>query len=109
MKCADCARKYQPLCLSSASSEAVTKVSRPTRINWKCEDCLPETPSTAVRVGGECDSVKEAVLGAIAEFRKDTNDRLDRSHQKLDTRQDDIIIGVVKDVGTLKKNILKLE
>lgn len=47
-------------------------------------------------MGGECDSVKEAVLGAIAEFRKDTNDRLDQSHQKLATRQDDIIIGVVK-------------
>lgn len=60
-------------------------------------------------MGGECDSVKEAVLGAIAEFHKDTNDRLDQSHQKLATRQDDIIIGVVKDVGTLKKNILKLK
>lgn len=60
-------------------------------------------------MGGECDSVKGAVLGAIAEFRKDTNDRLNQSHQKLATRQDDIIIGVVKDVVTLKKNILKLK
>lgn len=48
--------------------------------------------------------MKEAVLGAIAEFRKDTYDRLDQSHQKLATRQDDIIIGVVKDVGTVSVN-----
>lgn len=99
-KCADCSGKYHPQCLSSASSEAATKVS--TRKNWKCEDCLPETPSTGGRVGGDRDSVKEAVLGAIAEFRKETNERLDQSHQKLDKMQDDII-GVFKEVGTLKE------
>lgn len=100
-KCVDCSAKFHPHCLGGvASSEAAAKVS--TRKNWRCEDCALETSSTSSsRMGGDRESVKAAVLGAIAEFRKETNDRLDQSHQKLDKVQEDIN-GVMKEVSALK-------
>jgi hypothetical protein len=92
-KCKDCDALFHPGCINSDVSKSVT-----TRNNWRCEKC---NVSSHVGRGGESSREDSSILEAIAEFRKENNERWDSCNAKLDEFKSDLK-SVKEDVSVLK-------
>lgn len=108
LKCAQCKVAFHFKCVKNYDQ-------RIPRKNWKCDACVPAaaspTPKAAPAAGGDA----QAVLAAIAvfrqessarleEFRKETNDRLDKVDTSLRTLEalEDRLNTVCTDISELK-------